>query len=355
MEFDNDVVNMFGLSSSQTVLMFSAQKLVTEFDLHLSMKKKDYEIKKMWLDEWEKSIVDYVNNATSKNITALYEKTEVHEKLLNELKNCHNKTWYYILVLESLAFTPYTALGSKQDKKYKRCKFQEKQATKMIADFFVEQGEISKDKVLRIEKCLNKSINKISGKGQKIAISVVSVVAVTALAALAAVLMAPQIAVLLVGAQFQGLSGAALTSACLAALGGGAIAYGGFGMAGGIAVIAGGGALLGVASGTTAAGVIGTIAKSPDFTLSQSAKLETILKEIILNSQQDVAAAQQIIDQCQMTINELNKQLTELQIKDAKNKKDIKNLKKSISYIIKSCQDMQKFTSSYDLGLQIQE
>lgn len=42
-----------------------------------------------------------------------------------------------------------------------------------------------------------------------------------------------------------------------------------------------------------------------------------------------------------MTINELNKQLTELQIKDAKNKKDIKNLKKSISYIIKSCQDMQ--------------
>lgn len=87
MEFDNDVVNMFGLSSSQTVLMFSAQKLVTEFDLHLSMKKKDYEIKKMWLDEWEKSIVDYVNNATSKNITALYEKTEVHEKLLNELSN----------------------------------------------------------------------------------------------------------------------------------------------------------------------------------------------------------------------------------------------------------------------------
>lgn len=82
MDFDNDVVNMFGLSSSQTVLMFSAQKLVTEFDLHLSMEEKDYEINKMWLDEWEKSIVDYVNNATSENITALYEKTEVHEKLL---------------------------------------------------------------------------------------------------------------------------------------------------------------------------------------------------------------------------------------------------------------------------------
>lgn len=355
MEFDNDVVNMFGLSSSQTVLMFSAQKLVVEFDLHLSMEKKDYEIKKMWLAEWEKSIVDYVNNATNENITTLYEKNEIHERLMNELKDCNNKTWYYILALESLAFTPYTALGSKQDKKYKKCSFNEKEATKMIADFFVEQGEISKDKVLRIEKCLNKSINKISGKGQKIAIRVVSVVAVTALAALAAALMAPHIAVALVGAQFQGLGGAALTSACLAALGGGAIATGGFGMAGGVAVIAGGGALLGIASGSTAAGIVGTIASSPNFVLSQSAKLETILKEIILNSQQDVAAAQKIIDQCQMTINELNKQLTELQIKDSKNKKDIKNLKKSISYIIKSCQDMQKFTSSYDLGLQIQE
>lgn len=49
MELDNNVVNMFGLSSSQTVLMFSAQKLVTEFDLHLSMEKKDYEIKKCGL------------------------------------------------------------------------------------------------------------------------------------------------------------------------------------------------------------------------------------------------------------------------------------------------------------------
>ncbi|MGN0457415.1 MAG: hypothetical protein ACI4XC_03565 [Eubacterium sp.] len=354
MEFNNDVISMFGLSSQQTVLLFSVQKLVAELDINLSLGKKDYATKKLWIEEWEKSIVDYVNNATNETITKLYDKDETHNRLINELKDCHNKTWYYILVLECLAFAPYTSLGGKQDKQYKKCKFHEKEATKLIAEFFVEQGEISIDKVLRIEKCYNKSINKISGKGQKIAISVVSVVAVTALAALAAALMAPHIAVALVGAEFEGLSGAALTGACLAALGGGAIASGGLGMAGGVAVIAGGGALLGLAGGSTAAGVMSAVTNSPDFTLSQSAKLETILKEIILNAQQDVVAAQQIIDQCQLTINELNKQLTEMQIKDSKNKKDIKNLKKSIEYIMKSCQDMQKFTSSYDLGLQIQ-
>lgn len=247
-----------------------------------------------------------------------------------------------------------TSLGNVQDKEYKKCKFFEKEVTKIIAEFFAGFGAISHEKVLRIEKCYNKSIDKISGKSQKIAVRVVSVVAVTALAALAAVLFAPQISVALLGAEFEGLSGAALTSACLAALGGGAIAAGGMGMAGGTAIIAGGGALLGLASGSTAAGVMTAFSNSSDFTLSQSAKLETILKEVILNAQHDVVTAQKIIEQCQETINELNKKLTELEIKDAKNKTEIKNLKKSIEYVKKSCLEMNKFTSSYDIGKKVQ-
>lgn len=44
----------------------------------------------------------------------------------------------------------------------------------------------------------------------------------------------------LFSSSFSGLSGAALTSACLAYLGGGAIADGGLGMAGGTMAIVGG-------------------------------------------------------------------------------------------------------------------
>lgn len=54
---------------------------------------------------------------------------------------------------------------------------------------------------------------------------------------------APAIAVALVGSNFSGLSGAALTGACLAYLRGGAIAFGGAGMAGGTIAIVGGGAI----------------------------------------------------------------------------------------------------------------
>jgi len=85
---------------------------------------------------------------------------------------------------------------------------------------------------------------------------------------------APAIAVALVGSNFAGLSGAALTTACLAYLGGGAIAIGGAGMAGGTIAIVGGGAVLGIGAGLgvgSAVGAAGILGKQN--TILQSAKL----------------------------------------------------------------------------------
>ena len=65
---------------------------------------------------------------------------------------------------------------------------------------------------------------------------------------------APQIAVALVGSHFAGLSGVALTNACLAYLGGGAIALGGAGIAGGTIAIVGG-AMLGFGAGAGIGGL----------------------------------------------------------------------------------------------------
>ncbi len=350
---NDDIISMFGLTANQSRIMFSIQKMITEWDCQNSLGIKNYDVKCKWLNEWIDSIVIYLNASSNMENNFLYDENELKLQIHKEMDNCNNKAWFYIMVLECLTFVPYTALGKDLDKESKKCKMNEKFSQEKLTQYLTGFEYISEDKIQRLIKCYKKNIDTISGKTQKIIIKVVSVVAVTALAALCVILMAPHIAVALVGAQFQGLTGAALTSACLAALGGGAIAVGGFGMAGGVAVIAGGGALLGLAGSSTAVGLISTFSNSPDFTLTQSAKLETILKEVVLNVQQDIVSAQKIIEQCQESIDVLNKKLIELQIKDEKNKKEIKSLKTSIDYILRSCKDMQVFTSSYEIGLEV--
>ena len=130
------------------------------------------------------------------------------------------------------------------------------------------------------------------------------------------------------------------------------MATGGFGMAGGTITIAGGGALLGLAGGSAAVSVGSALLLStPDYTLTQAAKLETILKEVILNAQQDVVCAQKIIAKYQEQIDELNKKLTAMELEVEKNKQDINNIKQSIQYLKKSCKNMIVFTSAYEEGL----
>ncbi len=97
----------------------------------------------------------------------------------------------------------------------------------------------------------------------KTAIKSIAIAAGITIAAVAtAGAFAPAIAVDLVGSNFAGLSGAALTSACLAYLGGGAIAIGGAGMAGGTIAIVGGGAALGLGVGAGVGGAVGAVSLS---------------------------------------------------------------------------------------------
>ena len=76
----------------------------------------------------------------------------------------------------------------------------------------------------RFKKTYQKTINKLSGKIRKVALGAVSVVAVSAAAAVPAGVFAGPVAAALFESNFAGLTGAALTSACLAMAGGGAIA-----------------------------------------------------------------------------------------------------------------------------------
>ena len=166
-------------------------------------------------------------------------------------------------------------------------------------------------------------------KVTKIALGVVSTVAVAAIVAATAGVLAGPIAVALFGSQFVGLSGAALTAACLAMAGGGAIAIGGTGMIGGIAAIVGGGALLGMAGGGAAISAVTLfVASTPQLALTQAAKLEVVLKEIVLNAQKDIKSAQQVLENYRNQIMNLNSELAKIRLDSEKNKKTISNIKK---------------------------
>ena len=128
----------------------------------------------------------------------------------------------------------------------------------------------------------------------------------------------------------SGLYGAAAVNAALAMLGGGAIAAGGFGIIGGQLVVIGGGVLLGTGLSSS---LITLFESSPDFTLSQLARLEVVLKEIILGMQHDVVTLQQILLNQQEKINALKKETIRLKADAESNKERIKNLEKSIKYM----------------------
>jgi tetratricopeptide (TPR) repeat protein len=165
----------------------------------------------------------------------------------------------------------------------------------------------------------------------------------TVILAVAAAFFTPVIAGFLAPILAPGLSGAAAVSAVLAALGGGAIAAGGFGMAGGFAVLVAGGAILGGGAG---AGVGALFAQSPDTALTQAAKLEVVMKEIIF-IQKDIRLAQEIIKEQRQAIRSIEDKLDDLLRVPEKNQKQIENLKKAIDYLKKALERNQNESASF--------
>ena len=353
--YDDSLLKMFGLSYNQALLMFSAQLRLAKYDCSLEKNRKAACVKARWMNRWEKGILDSLHKMGNGNEELIYSDDILKERFIDELKVSSNKTWYYIVVLELLTFVPYTPLGDKEeDKQYGKCKYDEKKTALFLKCFIFSQEYLSKEEIDRFDKTYNKSLSHISGKTGKVIAKVLSVIAISGIAAALCAVGAGTIAVALVGSAFPGLHGAALVAACLAFLGGGAIAVGGAGMAGGVAVIAGGGALLGLAGGGAVVGIGSMLLNSsPEFVLTQAAKLETILKEVILNTQQDIVTAQKIIEQYQRQIIDLNKNLDEEKYKNEINKKELDKIKRSLRYYDKSYKDMQRYTSSYKIGMQV--
>lgn len=224
----------------QLRLMDSLENLLVEYDISDTEKEKEIRLKKQWLEEW-KQIVGAAVQEPADDWFITDEKV-LFDELYRLSGEPEYRAWIYLMILELKTFTPYSGLGTGNDKDYKGLK----SSTDYVKNTLIRMQTVAtQEEADRMKKLYEKYLGIMSGSSRRRKIGTGAVIAAAAAGGSAALVFAPGIAAALVGKAFIGLHGAALTNACLAMLGGGSLAAGGFGMAGGTAVITGGGAILG--------------------------------------------------------------------------------------------------------------
>ena len=381
-ETDNNIYNRigdgmdigkFGLTLEQTEILYNIEMYKTVNDINRGSKKTD--LKSQWLEEWKHYMGEGFSSFVGDENAVLhwYSVQELHDVVK---ANSPELPWFRLVLLEAILFEPYYPLSTEIDKKgnevpstkYKELHlplvgYSKSDGDKFLDGFFNESF-YQKGYIARLRKCHDKVLRELN-EVLKNAIKSISITAGVAIIAIAtAGAFAPAIAVALVGSNFAGLSGAALTSACLAYLGGGAIAAGGLGMAGGTMAIVGGGAVLGLGVGAGVGGAVGAagIIGKKD-TILQSAKLMVSVREIFLNDEHDIEYSNTVYEQYVQNITDIEKGLVELRLKadvadkDEKKqlKKRIKNTEEAVQAMKIAMKSMNKFNSSFALGESVSE
>lgn len=372
MEYDK-----FGISEEQTEILYNLEyyKILNDIETTKILVGGDKinQLKREWLEEWKTYITmgyaGFINKVDAK--INWYSSEELDKKI--ELNN-PNKPWFRLVLLEAMLFEPYYALSTETDKKGNEVPskkysvlnnpitgYNKNSGDKYLNEVYAEKYQLP-GYVKRLRKCYDKVCRELN-EVLKIAITSIAITAgITIVTVITAGSFAPAIAVTLAGSNFAGLSGAALTSACLAYVGGGAIAAGGLGMSGGIATIVGGGAILGLGVGAGVGSAVGAVSlMGKKNTILQSAKLMVSVREIFLNDERDIEYSNTVYEKYVQNIADIEKGLIELQLKanvaDNKQKKKLKAEIKSAEDTVKAMKiamkSMNKFISSYETGVGI--
>lgn len=321
------------LNEVQTRLLCSFESMMVAFDILNTKKKENAKAKAEWLSSWEESVCESLNvNSEEFFIRDGRKAFYLMEKISSSAKD---RSWIDLMVLELSQFNPYFQLDEEKDKSLKKLKMK----ADYLSDVFCRgQDYITEKDMKTIRKAYSTAVRTVTGSRKKTAVTAAATVAATAATAGGALAFAPQIAMLIAGNAVTGLSGAALTSASLAFVGGGSLAVGGLGMAGGTAILTGGGALIGLAGSgvTTAASVV--VQSSEAFVQSECSKLLAFCKEIALKKYgraDIVALAHEGMSGC---ITELESEIERLSDAEGKtDKKLISQMKKSLK-CMKRCE-----------------
>lgn len=329
-----DKFSVFGLTAEQSEVLFALQRKLTSNDVLVEGQKKPLigsnkkGQKQLWLDTWDRSIEDYLKTYGGKSSQTKLSYYDLSAKIKQLDQNAQNKVWKYMIFLECVLYSPYYPLSDNKEayKPFKGLSINKKgrkETLEKIADIL----QIDKKYIKIFEDAHSSAVKKLSGYWTKVAMGAGIGIIVILIA-----IVTFQYEIIAYFAA-EGLSGAAAISAGLAALGGGAVAAGGFGMAGGIAVLVGGGSLLGASAGTAVGASIASLGSNA--VLSEAAKLQVVLKEIVLAIQKDTMYFQQILLNINKEIAQLKEEIIKLKTDSANNKKKIKNLEESIEILEK--------------------
>lgn len=368
-------LDKLGLSLEQTEILYNLEYYKTRNDIETTnipiTGEAIKELKTAWLQEWTQFISDGFESFTQVSGAEMhwYSMEELYQRIEEQSPN---KPWYRLILLEVMLFEPYYPLGTEKNKKGDDIPSQKYKALnnpingfkKGEGDHFLNEQFTGKycefGYVKRLRKSYDKRMNELN-EVLKMVITSLSITAVIAIVTIASAgAFAGPIAVALVGTNFTGLSGAALTSACLAYLGGGAVAAGGAGMLGGTIAIVGGGAALGIGVGAGVGGAVGSAGLfGKKNTIMQSAKLLTSVREIFLNDEHDIEFSNSVYEQYLHNITEIEKGLVELRLKKdvatGKEKKaiteTIKKAEESVEAMKVARKSMLKYNSSFAEGL----
>ena len=368
-------MDKLGLTLSQTEILYNLEYYKILHDIRqtkLPVRGENIQqLKAEWLEEWKTYITQGFSSFTQ------VENSQIHWYSLGELlekirENEPSGVWFRLVLLEAMLFEPYYPMSLEKDKKGNVIPSKKYKSLHNVAwGYSKEKGDRYLDSLFpksyypegyinRLRTCYKKVLRELK-EVLKTAITSLSITAAIAIVAIAlAGAFAPSIAVLLVGSNFTGLSGAALTSTCLAYLGGGAVAAGGAGMAGGTIAIVGGGAVLGLGVGAGAGGAVGAAGLSgKKNTILQSAKLLVAVREIFLNDQHDLAYSNTIYEKYVENIAEIEKGLVELKLQEdvAKGKEKqklkarIKKAEETVEAMKIARKSMNRFISSFKTGM----
>lgn len=325
----NDNFSVFGLTAEQSEVLFALQRKLTSNDILVEEQKKPLigsnkkGQKQLWLDTWDRSIEDYLKTYGGKSSQIKLSYLDLGRKIKQLDKTAQNKVWKYMVLLECVLYSPYYPLSDNKDayKPFKGLSINKK-GRKETLEKIADNLQIDKKYIKIFEGAHSSAVKKLSGYWTKVAMGAgIGIIVIL----IAIVTFQYQIIAFFAA---EGLSGAAAISAGLAALGGGAVAAGGFGMAGGIAVLVGGGSLLGASAGTAVGVSIASLGSNA--VLSEAAKMQVVLKEIVLAIQKDTKYFQQILLNINNEISQLKAEIIKLKTSAANNKKKIKNLEESI-------------------------
>ncbi|MDE6964022.1 MAG: hypothetical protein K2P30_10400, partial [Lachnospiraceae bacterium] len=364
-------IDRLGLTVEQTEILYNLEWMKVQNDIRCTLLPFAKELKLEWLNEWKRYISNGFGDFLQLKSASLHWYSE-EELIRKVLANNPSEVWFRLVLLEAMLFEPYYPLSLEKDKKGNDIPCRKYSSLQNLLwgydqrlgdsylDSFFQDGYYPKGYVKRLRKCYDKTLFELN-EVLKMVLTSLSITAVITIAVVAtAGALAPSISVALVGSNFAGLHGAALTSACLAYLGGGAIAAGGAGMMGGTIAIVGGGAILGLGTGAGIGGAVGFAGLTGrKNTILQSAKLLVAVKEIFLNDEHDIAFSNSIYEKYVQNIAEIEKGLVELKLQadvaDSEKKKElktkIKNAQESVDAMKIARKSLLKFISSFDEGL----